>query len=153
MKVKPLGDRVLVEPVEEKGRSRLYLMADIVNAMVNSEELDFQQERAALARAQRLKLEREAQIAAEREMIPRADVEAAFKELAGVVRVYLLNHFHNRKLPPLLAAERDVHKCSVLLKEARDEMLDAMEYNFRGKLNNPKHDTRLWGAGMRSADE
>lgn len=61
--------------------------------------------------------------------------------------MYLLNHFSNRKLPPLLAQENDVHKCAALLRQARDEMFAAMNNNFHGRLHNPEHNTVLWGFG------
>ena len=41
-----------IEPVEIAGRSKFYHLADVVNAMIDGEELNLQQERAKLARKQ-----------------------------------------------------------------------------------------------------
>ncbi|NNK95217.1 MAG: hypothetical protein HKP41_12775 [Desulfobacterales bacterium] len=60
-------------------------MADIVDSMFAEDRLDLLQERAALARAQRIKVERDNQIAIERKMIPQEEVEAAFTELKTVI--------------------------------------------------------------------
>nr|BDD47098.1 hypothetical protein 15 [Desulfobulbaceae bacterium] len=126
-----------IEPVDKQGKSKLYRMADVVEALYAKDRLDLSEERAALARAQRIKIERENQLAVERKMIPQEDVEAAFKQLSEVIKRYLLHHFHARKLPPLLAKETDIRKCSALLKEARDEMFADMRKTFEARLKGP----------------
>lgn len=56
-------DESQVKPVCKKGKSNLYKMVDIVAAMLGSEELDLQQEKAKLAVEQTRRLQRNNDIA------------------------------------------------------------------------------------------
>ena len=77
-------DQAKILPVEVKGKSGLYKLADVVNAMVGSQELDLQQEKAKLAveQSRRLRMVNDAE---ERRLAPVDEITDVLAEVCAVI--------------------------------------------------------------------
>lgn len=77
-------DQAKILPVEVKGKSGLYKLADVVNAMVGSQELDLQQEKAKLAveQSRRLRMQNDAE---ERRLAPVDEITDVLAEVCAII--------------------------------------------------------------------
>lgn len=115
-----------------RGRAWEFDLAEVVRwrderrAAEGDGQLDLAQERAQLARAQRIKTEQETRVRAG-ELVLAADVTRAWQAMVGAVRARLLG------LPsgaaPQVAAEESPAKCRAILKEMVRECLEELGGN------------------------
>jgi phage terminase Nu1 subunit (DNA packaging protein) len=116
-----------IEPIAREGRSDLYDSTVALPALLRdpdaAEGPDLSRERALLARAQREKLEREAQIAAG-QLLDAAVVVQGWQRLCYAVRQHLLAL--PQALAPQVAAEDDAVACHKLLDDAVYDALSAL---------------------------
>lgn len=95
-----------IQPTRVQGKNKYYRMADVVNAMIGSNALDFNQERALLTKEQRRKMKRENDIE-EGKVIPFDEIvdvlQSVVKQIVAILDALPLNL--KRRVPALKAKD------------------------------------------------
>jgi hypothetical protein len=118
-----------IEPVKIEGRSKLYHMIDVVDALNKSSRLDLSQERAMLAQEQRQKLILENRLARD-EVIEISEFNGLLEKIGAVLKTRLLAF--PSKLSPRLHACKSIPEVEGELKKAVNETLATISSDLDG---------------------
>lgn len=109
-----------VKPIRKKGRVKYYSLADVVNALFNTGELDLEQERAKLAKKQQEKINIQIE-QMQGDLVPAGEVKKAWTMLVAAMRARLLS-IPTKAAPLVIVADTQGEAKEILRKQVHDAL-------------------------------